>query len=190
MKQLIAIGASTGGPTALEIVLSGLEKTINVPILVLQHMPAPFTAGFAEQLNRMCKLEVSEARDREVIENNHVYIVPGGYHFFFEFPGPRVHLLHQDRGLTPSVDAGMISAVDHYGPGVIGIILSGMGHDGLVGARAIKQIGGTVIAESKESAAIYGMPREIIDHQLADHVLPAKDIARTISNLVIAHGKK
>ena len=115
---------------------------------------------------------------------DHAYIVPGGYHFFFESPGPRVRLLHESHGLSPSVDMGMISAVDHFCPGVIGVILTGMGNDGLIGAKAIKQVGGRVIAESKESAAIFGMPREVAEAGLADAILPLGKIPAKIVELL------
>jgi two-component system, chemotaxis family, protein-glutamate methylesterase/glutaminase len=176
MNKIVIIGASTGGPPALENIFCKFRTKLGVPLLVLQHMPPVFTASLAERLDKCTIFPVSEAKNGEKMEKDHIYIVPGGYHFFFEFPGPKVHLLHESKGLSPSVDAGMISAVDHYGPGVVGVILSGMGHDGLIGAKAIKQIGGKVIAESKSSATIYGMPREVVEAGLADAVLPIDQI--------------
>lgn len=184
MDKIIVIGASSGGPLALDCLLSGFPKNLGVPVLILQHMPAPFTLAFAERLDRNCRLTVTEAKNKELIQRDHVYIVPGGHHFFFEMPGPRVHLLDESKGLSPSVDMGMISAVDHYGPGVLGVILSGMGKDGLIGAKAVKQIGGAIIAESKESARIFGMPREIIEAGLADYILPVHKIAAKIIELL------
>jgi two-component system, chemotaxis family, protein-glutamate methylesterase/glutaminase len=183
-KKVVVIGASTGGPIALERVLSGLPEHIGVPIIVIQHMPGDFTTLFSGRLNNMCRMPVSEAHEDELIERNHIYVVPGDYHFFLESPGPSVRLIHRDRGLSPSVDMGMISAVDHYGPGVIGVILSGMGRDGLIGAKAIKQIGGVVVAESKESATIYGMPREVIEAGFADFSLPLKEIPSKILEIL------
>lgn len=115
---------------------------------------------------------------------DHAYIVPGNHHFFFEGNEPRVRLLPQEIGLSPSIDMGMISAVDHYGPGVIGIILTGMGDDGLVGARAIKQLGGRIIAESEESATVFGMPMEVARAGLADAILPIDKIAGKIVELI------
>jgi len=180
MNKIVVIGASTGGPKALEHIVCNLPKTLGVPVLIIQHMPAYFTPSFAERLNLCGQLKVTEAKDNELISPGHIYVVPGEHHFFFEEPGPRVHLLDEKIGLSPSVDAGMISAVDHYGPGVIGVILSGMGSDGLIGARAIKQLGGTVIAESKQTATIYGMPKEIVENNLADDILPIEYIAKRI----------
>jgi two-component system, chemotaxis family, protein-glutamate methylesterase/glutaminase len=184
MSKIIIIGASTGGPTALDSLLQKIPESLGVAIVVIQHMPAKFTASLAERLNNVCNLTVSEAQDREIIENNHIYIVPGEYHFFFEMPGPRVHLLHSDEGLSPSVDMGIISAVDHYGPGVIGVVLSGMGNDGVIGARTVKQFGGTVLVQSEESSEIFGMPKAIIEAGLADEVLPIDEIAGRLVELV------
>jgi two-component system, chemotaxis family, protein-glutamate methylesterase/glutaminase len=180
MQKIVVIGASTGGPPALEEIFCNIKSKMGVPILVLQHMPPVFTASLAERLNKCTVFPVSEAKDKEKIENDHIYIVPGGFHFFLEFPGPKVHLLHESIGLSPSVDAGMVSAVDHYGPGVVGVILSGMGHDGSIGAKAIKQIGGKVIAESESSATIYGMSKEVVEAGLADAVLPIDQIFNKI----------
>jgi two-component system, chemotaxis family, protein-glutamate methylesterase/glutaminase len=184
MEKIIVIGASTGGPGELAKLMGGLPVDLMVPVLITQHMPAKFTTSLAVRLDSLCPLAVSEAKDGELIQASRAYVVPGDYHFFFEAPGPVVHLLSAAEGLSPSVDMGMISAVDHYGPGVIGVVLSGMGNDGLVGARAIKQIGGVVIAESQESAAIYGMPKEVIEAKLADEVLQLSQIAPRLIELV------
>ncbi len=184
MKKVIVIGASTGGPGELENLLCAIPKTIGVPIIVIQHMPGTFTTPFARRLSNLCGIVVTEAQEGEMILPDHVYIVPGDHHFFFESPGPRVRLLHASRGLSPSIDMGMISAVDHFGPGVIGVILTGMGNDGLIGAKAIKQVGGRVIAESKESAAIFGMPREVAEAGLADAILPLGKIPAKIVELL------
>lgn len=184
MEKVVVIGSSTGGPSVLERLLSKLPEKVNVPVIVIQHMPGTFTRSLAERLDKICPLTVSQAREGEMIEKDHVYVIPGDFHFFFEKPGPRVRLLYKDKGLSPSVDMGMVSAVDHYGPGVIGVILSGMGRDGSIGAKAIKQIGGLVLAESKESATIYGMSREVIEAGLADEVLPIDKIPSKIIELL------
>ncbi len=180
MSKIVIIGASTGGPSALEQLLCGLSEHIGVPVIVIQHMPGSFTTPFSRRLSNLCHILVTEAQEGEMILVNHVYVVPGDYHFFFEAPGPRVRLLHESRGLSPSIDMGMISAVDHYGPGVVGVILSGMGKDGLIGAKTIKQLGGKVIVESKESAAIFGMPREVAESGLADAILSIDKISAKI----------
>jgi two-component system, chemotaxis family, protein-glutamate methylesterase/glutaminase len=184
MQRIVVIGASTGGPIALERVLSGLPEKIGVPLIVIQHMPGRFTTLFSARLNNLCNMPVSEVEEGRVLERDHIYVVPGDYHFFLASPGPKVRLIYKDKGLSPSVDMGMISAVDHYGPGVIGVILSGMGRDGTLGAKAIKQLGGIVIAESKESAAVYGMPREVIEAGLADFALTLKEIPSKIMELL------
>lgn len=183
MQKVIVIGASTGGPPALEQLLCELPRRIGVPVIVIQHMPGTFTPQFARGLHTRCALPVFEAEEGEIIKPDFVYVIPGNHHFFFESPGPRVRLIPEERGLSPSVDMGMISAVDHYGPGVIGVILSGMGKDGLTGAKAIKQLGGYVIAESEESAAIYGMPREAVEAGLADEIIPLPKIAARLVEL-------
>ena len=184
MEKVIVIGASTGGPVALEKLLCELPKHIGVPVIVIQHMPGVFTTDFSRRLSNLCGILITEAQEGEMIMPDHVYVVPGDYHFFFEEPGPRVRLLHESRGLSPSIDMGMISAADHFGPGVIGVILTGMGNDGLIGAKAIKQVKGRVIVESKESAAIFGMPREVMEAGLADAILPLDKIPAKILELL------
>lgn len=184
MKKVIVIGASTGGPSTLEKLLCGLPEHLGVPIIVIQHMPGIFTTPFARRLSNLCHILITEAQEGELIMSDHAYIVPGDYHFFFESPGPRVHLLHESRGLSPSVDMGMISAADHYGPGVIGIILSGMGNDGLIGAKAVRQVGGRVLVQDESTSAIYGMPKAVYDAGYADEVLPLDRIAPRIIELL------
>jgi len=180
VKKIVVIGASTGGPSALEKLLCELPEHIGVPVIVIQHMPGTFTTSFSRRLSNLCGILITEAQEGEMILVDHVYIVPGNHHFFFEGSGPRVRLLDESFGLSPSIDMGMISAVDHFGPGVIGVILTGMGQDGLIGAKAIKQLGGRVIAESKESAMIFGMPREVAEAGFADAILPLDKIPAKI----------
>lgn len=184
MKKIIVIGASTGGPSALEKLLCELPEHIGVPIIVIQHMPGTFTTPFSRRLSNLCHILVTEAQEGEVIMSDHVYVVPGDYHFFFEEPGPRVRLLHESRGLSPSVDMGLISAVDHYNGGVIAVILTGMGSDGVIGAKAVKQFQGRVIVQSEKSATIFGMPRAVIEAGFADYVLPIDQIALKIVELL------
>ena len=184
MNRIVVIGASTGGPSALEKLLCAIPEHIGVPVVVIQHMPGTFTTPFARRLSNLCGILVTEAQEGEVIMPDHVYVVPGNHHFFFQEPGPRVRLISEERGLSPSVDMGIISAVDHYGPGVIAVILTGMGSDGLIGAKAVKQLGGKVIVESKESAIIFGMPREVMEAGLADAILPIGKIPAKILELL------
>lgn len=167
----IAVGASTGGPQAIRTLLNNLNG-LTIPILVAQHMPAIFTYLFAERLNKQLNMTVKEATDNEEIQTNHVYIAPGGNHMEVVMERGRIFIRiypkdDNDR-YVPSVDRLFKSTAKVYGSNLMGIILTGMGDDGLMGARMIKKSGGTVLSESEESAVVYGMPKSVMEEGVSD----------------------
>lgn len=184
-KDIILIGASTGGPNAIEKIVSEFEKDLNAAVLIVQHMPSGFTKTFAERLNRRCQLEVLEASDGIKIEKNKVYIAPGGYHMIVRDKG--IIEVNKDEpiwGVRPAVDKLFISAASIYKSKILSIILTGMGRDGAEGTVVVKMNNGTTIAQDEKSSVIYGMPKSAYETGSVDYVLPLKDIASKIKSLI------
>lgn len=181
----VVIGASTGGPKALQEVLSKIESNINVPVFVVQHMPKGFTKAFAERLNRICQLEVVEAEDGMKIEPNKIYIAQGGYHMVVE-NRDRINLNEEPSiwGVRPAVDKLFESAVRVYGGGIISAILTGMGRDGANGSKMVKENGGITISQDQATSTIYGMPKAAYETGKIDLVLPLGDIGIRITNII------
>ncbi|TSC94022.1 MAG: two-component system, chemotaxis family, response regulator CheB [Parcubacteria group bacterium Licking1014_1] len=177
MKKVIVIGASTGGPNALEDLFKQLPANLPVPVLIAQHLTRPFTKTLAEQLNRLNTLIVTEAKNNELIEPSHAYIIPGDSHFFLYGQGTNIALLHTEDIQKPSVDMGFTSVAEHYGPGTIGVILSGMGEDGVIGAKAVKQLGGKILVQDEATSVIFGMAKKVIESGFFDEILPLPKIA-------------
>lgn len=184
MKKVIVIGSSTGGPAALEDLFKQLPANFPVPILVAQHLPLSFTPSLVERLNRVSAIKVSEAKNNEIIELNRAYIIPGDSHFFLYEPGPRIALLATQDLQKPSVDMGFTSVAEHFGPGTIGVVLSGMGEDGVIGAKAVKQLGGTILVQDEATSVIFGMPKRVIESGFFDEVLPLDRIVDRLVTLV------
>lgn len=163
---IIAIGASTGGPHAIHYILSNLAPDFVIPIIIVQHMPATFTPLFAERLNKATHLTVKEAENEEPIKVGHAYVCPGGKHTVLEKKGSRVKLIHKEKSdndkYIPSINQLLMSVSEVYADKSIAAILTGMGDDGKEGIIKIKEQGGKVIAESPDSAVVFGMPREAI----------------------------
>lgn len=181
---IVVIGSSTGGPAALMQVFGAFTEVPPCAILVAQHMPAGFTRGFAERLDRLTPFRVREAVGGEVPEPGTVLIAPGGRHMELESSGDRVAVrVRPDEGdekYTPSVDRLFTSAAKVYGERVVSVILTGMGDDGLDGAGQVKAAGGRVIAESEETAVIYGMPKQVVRAGIADLVLPLHEVPMAV----------
>lgn len=190
--RLLAIGASTGGPPAIQMVLGQIPQDIPTSIIVCQHMPAKFTRAFAERLDKTAKLTIKEAEDNEPLLAGHAYITPGGRNMLVaRIDGRRVLKLvdgTSDDRYIPSIDKMFSSAADLFGHKCLGIVLTGMGTDGKVGAQRVRERGGQVIAESKDSAVIYGMPKEVAEAGAADWVLPLPKIAEAAVDYCL--GKK
>jgi two-component system chemotaxis response regulator CheB len=190
--RLVCIGASTGGPPAIQMLLAQLQENIPTCILVCQHMPAKFTKAFAERLDKTAKIKIKEAEDMDPLLAGSAYITPGGGNMIISrVDGRRVLRVvpgePEDR-YVPSIDKLFLSVADTFGNKALGIVLTGMGTDGKVGALKLRERGATVIAESKESAVIYGMPKEVIEAGASDLVLPLPKIGDAL--LDYCAGKK
>ncbi|GLP94954.1 protein-glutamate methylesterase/protein-glutamine glutaminase [Paraferrimonas sedimenticola] len=179
--QAIAIGSSTGGPVALQTLLSALPAGFPAPIFIAQHMPAAFTPAFAERLDSNCAVKVKHASDGDLVENGVAYLAPGGQQMMLEASGAgyRVRVLEGRADLTykPSVDVLFASIAKVYGARSLSLVLTGMGADGREGARLLKQAGGSIWAQDEESCVVYGMPQAVVSEGLAEAVLPIEQFA-------------
>jgi len=181
--RILSIGASTGGPPALQHLLSNFHKDFPVPIVIAQHMPRIFTQSFSQRLNAVVQLEVKEAENREMLRPGIALIAPGDTHLSLKRRGNDVFVeLVNDANYTyrPSVDLLMASTAEAYGSQSMGVVLTGMGNDGVVGIKEMKLKGGFVIAQDEETSVVYGMPRAVVNAQLADAVLPIDRISDEI----------
>lgn len=192
-NKLVCIGTSTGGPRALQQVLTSLPEDFGAPILIVQHMPKGFTKSLAARLDSLSKIRVKEAEDGEIVKNGTAYIAPGGYHL--TVTKHKLSLLIKldqsppRRGHRPSVDVMFesISRLDDYER--IAVIMTGMGSDGTAGLKYLKEAGNTVvIAESEETAVIFGMPKSAINANVVDNVVNLDNIAETIMKYVDGQG--
>ena len=190
---LIAIGTSTGGPQALFTIFEELRSRIRVPILITQHMPPTFTTILAEHIGRISGASCTEGRDKEALAPGHIYLAPGDYHMIVEDQGgpPRIRLTQSapENYCRPAVDPMLRSVADVYGPKALGVILTGMGRDGLEGGRALVEKGGTIIAQDEATSVVWGMPGAVAAGGLCSSVSPLGEIARRIFKLVGGSGK-
>ncbi|MBO0366377.1 chemotaxis response regulator protein-glutamate methylesterase [Pseudomonas putida] len=177
--KLVAIGTSTGGPVALQRVLTQLPANFPAPIVLIQHMPAAFTKAFAERLDKLCRINVKEAEDGDMLRPGLALLAPGGKQMMVDGRG-MVKILPGDERLNykPCVDITFGSAAKSYGDKVLSVVLTGMGADGREGARLLKQGGSTVWAQDEASCVIYGMPMAIVKANLADAVYSLDDIGK------------
>ncbi len=186
---LIVIGVSTGGPSALEAMLPKLPSTLGVPIMIVQHMPKLFTGALAERLNRLCAMPVTQARDGMTVSRNTVLLAPGDAHMEVargasESLAVRLHHGPALHSCKPSVDYLFHSAARVCGGATLAMVLTGMGSDGLEGARAVRAAGGTVLAQDQESSAVWGMPGRIVGEGLASATLPLTAMADAVTRRV------
>lgn len=183
--QLAAIGASTGGPAAVEKVFKGLPKNYPLPILLTQHMPASFTGTFAERLDKMSAIKVKEAEDGDQLEASHAYIAPGGKQMRLEKQGRRYVIKIKDATADsiykPSVDITFNSIAETYQGRVLAIVMTGMGSDGCQGAKLLREKGATVWAQDEASCVVYGMPLAIVKENLADKVMSVDEIGMSLA---------
>jgi two-component system, chemotaxis family, protein-glutamate methylesterase/glutaminase len=184
--RIAAIGASTGGPPALQQVLAGLDAALPLAIVIAQHMPARFTSAFAERLDRSSALEVREARAGDALRPGLALVAPGA-HVMTVVRAPdgelRVHLAPPGPGdrFVPSIDRLFDSVARLAGPSALGVVLTGMGGDGARGVEAIHARGGSAIAEAADTAVIFGMPQEAIQTGAVRDVLPLGQIAAAVA---------
>ncbi|WP_248799562.1 protein-glutamate methylesterase/protein-glutamine glutaminase [Pseudomonas sp. MWU13-2105] len=177
--KLVAIGTSTGGPVALQRVLTQLPASFPAPIVLIQHMPAAFTKAFAERLDKLCQISVKEAEDGDILRPGLALLAPGGKQMMIDGRGA-VKILPGDERLNykPCVDITFGSAAKSYGDKVLAVVLTGMGADGREGARLLKQGGSAIWAQDEASCVIYGMPMAIVKAELADAVYSLDEIGK------------
>ena len=181
--DVVAIGASTGGPKMLQQMIPALPKNFPAPVLISQHMPPNFTKPFAERLDQISAISVKEAEDGENIKSGVVYIAPGRGHMKVAGSLQRPSVCVEEGGdfiYRPSVDVLMSSVAAHFPKRAVGVILTGMGNDGLKGFMGLKKAGGRIIAQDEGTCVIYGMPKAVVEAGLADSVLPVQDIPAAI----------
>lgn len=185
--SIVAIGTSTGGPRALQEIIPKLPKDFSVPVVVAQHMPASFTGPFAERLNQLSQVTVKEAEEGEPIKQGVVFIAPGRGHMKLRKRGIETFITIFDNEefiYRPSVDALMMSVAECFPNRALGVILTGMGNDGLKGLVALRNAGGKILAQNEETCVVYGMPKSVVEAGIAHKVLPIEDIAGEIINSV------
>ncbi|NOI65576.1 chemotaxis response regulator protein-glutamate methylesterase [Vibrio sp. 99-8-1] len=179
--QLTAIGTSTGGPVALQKILTKLPANYPHPIVLIQHMPATFTAAFASRLNTLCKIQVKEAQDGDVLKPGVAYLAPGGLQMMIEGRPGAAKLRIVDSGermnYKPCVDVTFGAASKVYQDKVLSMVLTGMGADGREGARMLKSAGATIWAQDEESCVVYGMPQAVAKANISTEDLPLERIA-------------
>jgi two-component system, chemotaxis family, protein-glutamate methylesterase/glutaminase len=187
-KKIIAIGASSGGPHALRYLLPRIPADMNTPILIVQHMMESFTPTFVRWLDEICEMEVSEAKDGELILPGRVLIAPGGQHLKVRKTAAGTEVVLEPgqpvSGHKPSVDVLFRSVAKEYGLLAIGLIMTGMGSDGAQGMGEIRKAGGHTLAQDRESCSVYGMPRVAIEKGFIDMVLPLKDLPEYLISVV------
>ena len=185
-KKMVLIGTSTGGPRALQEVITKLPKNIQAPVLIVQHMPAGFTKSLAVRLNQLAEIEVKEAENGDILRNGYAYIAPGGYHLRLSKMG-NVYTIVLDNieppraGHRPSVDVLFEDNSQYNDFDKIAVIMTGMGSDGSAGLRKLEESGNVVaIAESANTCIVYGMPKAAIETNLVNEVVDLENITQAI----------
>lgn len=182
--DVVAIGVSTGGPNALAEVFQALPADLGIPLIAVQHMPANFTRLLAQRLDARSAIRIQEARNGVLMEQGNVWIAPGDFHVVLRRHGANVMVTtNQDpmeNSCRPSVDTLFRSVADIYGPNVLGVVMTGMGQDGLAGANQIVASGGRVIVQDEATSVVWGMPGAVVQAGLADKQLSPTHIAREI----------
>ena len=182
--EVVVIGTSTGGPPALQAIIPRLPRDLPSAVLVVQHMPVGFTRSLAERLDTRSALPVREALDGQPVEAGQVLIAPAGRHMKVRKRGQSIKVVLDDEPRSalhrPSADVLMASAAKAYGSQVLGVVLTGMGSDGVEGLRAIREAGGRTLAESEESCIIYGMPKAAVEAGVVDRSVPLPRMADEI----------
>ena len=178
--KAIAIGSSTGGPQALAAVLEKMARSVQVPILITQHMPPTFTTLLAEHLTKLTGVKCHEAKGGEDVVGGEIYLAPGGAHMLVEHDGAKVVTRLSDSPpenfCRPSVDPMLRSMIEVYGNSILTVILTGMGSDGLKGAEQVVAAGGAVIAQDEETSVVWGMPGAVATAGICSAVLPLDEI--------------
>jgi two-component system chemotaxis response regulator CheB len=175
--EAVVIGASTGGPKALYTVITALPEKLGVPVFVVQHMPVGFTKAFADRLNVNSEIKVVEAKDKEVIQKDVVYVAPAGFHMEV-FDDNKIHLNTEPSiwGVRPAVDKLFISSSKVYQRRLLSVVLTGMGKDGAEGTAQVKNNGGVTISQDEASSTIYGMPKAAYETGKVDIVCSIEQV--------------
>ncbi|MBK7258307.1 MAG: chemotaxis response regulator protein-glutamate methylesterase [Ignavibacteriae bacterium] len=185
--RAVVLGISTGGPFALLQTIPKLPKDFPLGIAVVQHMPPRFTKSMAERLDGLSQVSVKEAEDGDALLPGRVLIAPGGQHLTFKHQGSevvaRITAEPADTLYRPCADVMMLSALQAFNAPLLGVIMTGMGKDGLEGLRKIKQKGGMVVAQNEETCVVYGMPKAAVDDGIADLVLPLEEIPGALTKI-------
>lgn len=185
-RDVVVIGVSTGGPPAVQKVLSAFPANFPASIVIAQHMPQAFTGPFAKRLDGLCQISVKEAEPGDRLKPGQAFIAPGGKHLLLKQLVSRVDLEISAEPASalykPSANVLIASAAEAVGRRALGVILTGMGNDGMEGIRALKQKGGRALAQSDASCVVYGMPKAIVDAGLSDEVVDIDDMAQAIMN--------
>ncbi len=186
--KIIVIGSSTGGPTVLETVFSGLLGPISCPIVIAQHMPPIFTATLAERISRVCGISAAEAKHGEILEKNKIYIAPGDFHLTLQGTADCVTLVldqgPQINSVRPAVDPLFQSAARIFKDRCLGFVLTGMGADGKVGAEAIKDKGGTIVIQNEQSCVVFGMPGAVFTSGAYDRIETPSGIIKILNEKI------
>jgi two-component system, chemotaxis family, protein-glutamate methylesterase/glutaminase len=190
--DILVIGISTGGPQTLRYLIPRFPADFRVPIVIVLHMPVGYTELYAQRLNEACLLDVSEARESDILKSGHAYIAPAGRHLTLVRNSNRKVAVHLDSRPfdtlhRPSVDVLFRSAAEIFENRVLGVVMTGMGNDGMEGSSYIKSKGGIVFAEAEQSCVVYGMPRSVVDAKLADKVVPLERMYDAI--MEVTHGE-
>jgi two-component system, chemotaxis family, protein-glutamate methylesterase/glutaminase len=185
--ECVAVGTSTGGPVALSRVVPLLAPDFPMPLLIVQHMPVGFTRPLANHLNAQSRLRVSEAEDGALLEQGTALVIPSGRQIRLvrSLGEVELRLVDDDRGSVhvPSVDVLAEQVAETFGAQGVGVILTGMGQDGVKGLRKLKSRGGYVIGQDESTSVVYGMPRAAADAGLVDRIVPLGEIAQVLSEL-------
>jgi len=186
--KIVTIGVSTGGPFALHSIIPKIPGSFSKGIVIVQHMPPKFTKSLADRLNSLSEVKVKEAAEGDGVRPGEVLIAPGGKHLTFHKNGDgiTIHLSDEPSAALhrPSVDVMMNSAAEVIGRGILGVIMTGMGKDGLEGLKSIKRNNGYVIAQSEETCVVYGMPRAAVEAGVSDIVVPLEQIPIILTKFV------
>ncbi len=183
--RLLVIGASTGGPVALQNILTALPASFPCPILLVQHMPGTFTAAFAERLDRLCKIRVKEAEDNDTLRAGVALLAPGGKQMLLDGRGQSVSIIEGSEKIQykPSVDVTFGSAARSIKGKILAVVLTGMGQDGREGCKLLKRNNATIWTQNEQSCVVYGMPMAVESAGLSDAVLDIKDLGKILSEI-------
>ena len=189
--DLVAIGVSTGGPSALMELLPRLAADFPVPIVIVQHMPPAFTKLLADRLAAKCRVRIAEVGSREILKPGDVWIAPGDFHLAVERSGTavvtRIHQDARENSCRPSVDVLFRSVARTFGPHAMAVVMTGMGRDGVAGCYEIRAAGGQILVQDEASAVVWGMPGLVVKAGLADQVVPLSGLAEAITDRVSQH---